>query len=71
MAKKYRLIGGKHYGRSKDGSEVAYKKGDIVELTDAQAKAFGDKFQEVIESEATSKGTPVKPATQAAPTPAT
>lgn len=42
--KKMRLIRGKHY-KLVDGERVLCKKGDVVELTDAQAEAFADKFE--------------------------
>lgn len=63
MAKKlYELMGGKHFGRNEKGEEVAFSKGDFVQLTEEQYGNFKDKFKVVTSAEAkASKGTPVNP----------
>lgn len=46
---KYRLkkTAKNHYVRREDGTVEMAEHGEVVELTEAQAKAFGDKFEPV------------------------
>ncbi len=46
--KLFKLLSGTHDGH-KDGERHRYVKGDHVPLSDAQYKAFKDKFEEVLE----------------------
>ena len=52
---KYQLQHGKHFGRDAEGKEVLYVPGDVLELTEDQAKAFADKFKLYAEVQAAEK----------------
>jgi len=44
--KEYVLLTGKHFGWDEDGTELAYKIGELVPLTDEQFENFKDKFED-------------------------
>lgn len=51
---KYQLIKGKHFTVDADGNQAKHEVGAIIDLTEAQYKAFEDKFKPlaVIKAEA-------------------
>lgn len=61
--RKMRLVT-KKFDRTEKNKPVQYQKGDIVELSESEYLAFGDKFAELPNTEKAeaSKGTELKPA---------
>ena len=58
MAEEYKLLSGSHSRRKADGSREIFHPGDVLELTEAEKDAFGDKFELVTRA---SKVHPVSP----------
>lgn len=48
---KFKVVSGKHHQRQADGSEKTFHKGDVVEMTVAEANKFVNKFAPVIQDQ--------------------